>query len=158
VPVYLVRHAHAGKRSRWEGDDTVRPVSERGRAQARAIAEMLRDVGVRRILTSPFARCVQTVEPLASLTGVPLEHDERLAEGADPEVVVGLVLDLDGTHGVVCSHGDVIPPVLRRLVEMGMEADDELPDQKGSVWRIEIEGDRPVRAVYVPPEDEAPEP
>jgi phosphohistidine phosphatase SixA len=43
VTIFLVRHAHAGKRSEWEGDDAARPLSERGAAQTAAITALLAD-------------------------------------------------------------------------------------------------------------------
>ena len=41
MEIHLVRHAHAGNRSAWRGDDRVRPLSAKGRAQADAIADAL---------------------------------------------------------------------------------------------------------------------
>ena len=34
--VLLVRHARAGDRSEWEGDDRLRPLDKKGRRQAKA--------------------------------------------------------------------------------------------------------------------------
>ena len=151
MPLFLVRHAHAGKRSDWDGDDTARPISERGEAQSASIAKLLADRSVRRIVSSPYVRCVQTVEPLGREVGVAVEADDRLAEGADPDAALELLLALDGDHGVACSHGDLIPPLLRRLVGLGMEVEGPLLDQKGSVWTIHTRDGRPTRGRYTPP-------
>ena len=81
--VYLVRHARAGHRATWQGeDDSLRPLDERGRRQADALVAQLADREFARILSSPFARCVQTVEPLAEARGLPVEAVDSLAEGA----------------------------------------------------------------------------
>ena len=83
APVYVVRHAKAGLRTRWTGPDEQRPLTRRGRRQAERLVERFRGIQVARIVSSPFVRCVQTVEPLARDRGLEVEPDPRLAEGAD---------------------------------------------------------------------------
>jgi 8-oxo-dGTP diphosphatase len=151
VTIYLTRHAHAGKRSLWEGDDRLRPLSERGEAQANGLAARLGPDRPGHLMSSPYLRCMQTLEPLAAQLGQEVLADERLAEGADIEAAFDLLLSLDKTNGVACSHGDLIPPLLRALCEIGMEVDGPLIDQKGSLWIIETAAGRPVRGTYVPP-------
>ena len=151
VTIFLVRHAHAGKRSEWDGDDDARPLSERGRAQTAAITGLLADRSIRRVLSSPSRRCVETVEPLAAELGLDVGIDHRLAEGAGGDDALELLLGLDGDHGVVCTHGDLIPVLLRRLVALGMEVDGPLLDQKGSVWTIHVKGGTPTKGRYTPP-------
>lgn len=151
VTIFLVRHAHAGRRSEWEGDDAARPVSERGAAQSAAITALLADRSVRRVVSSPSVRCVQTVEPLATAAGLSVETDERLAEGAGVDEAFDLLLELDHDHGVACTHGDLIPVMLRRLVAMGMAVDGPLLDQKGSVWTIHTRSGKPTKGRYTPP-------
>ena len=151
MTIFLVRHAHAGKRSEWDGDDCARPLSARGEDQARGIAELLAGHPVRRIVSSPFLRCLQTVAPLASVVGTTVEGSDDLAEGAHTDQALRLLLALDADDGVACTHGDLIPPLLRELVAMGMEVDGALLDQKGSVWTIHTRTGRPVRGEYTPP-------
>ena len=81
MTIYLVRHAKAGSRKAWTGDDELRPLSKAGRAQARALAKRLAADGITRIFSSPYVRCRQTVEPLAERSGVPVEASEALARG-----------------------------------------------------------------------------
>ena len=81
MTVILVRHAAAGERSRWSGDDRLRPLDERGRRQATELAEALASRGVERVLTSPYVRCRQTVDPLAETLGLAVEERVELAEG-----------------------------------------------------------------------------
>src|SRR3984893_7464329 len=82
IPTYLVRHAKAGSRRDWEGPDECRPLTAAGRLQAAAIAERLRARPVTRLLSSPYLRCVQTLEPLAKELGLVVECDDDLAEGS----------------------------------------------------------------------------
>ncbi len=151
MTIFLVRHAHAGKRSEWEGDDKTRPISARGVVQTEAVTSLLARRPVTRVVSSPYVRCVQTVEPLAAAAGLSVEVDERLAEGADLDAAFDLLVELDGVHGVACTHGDLIPPLLRRLVAMGMAVDGPLLDQKGSVWVIHLKNGVPTKGRYVPP-------
>ncbi|MFL5943631.1 MAG: SixA phosphatase family protein [Gaiellaceae bacterium] len=104
----LLRHASAGDRDHWDGPDRLRPLDERGRRQASELVELLRPFGLRRVVSSPYARCVETVEPLATALGVPLEEDDRLAEGAGPGAEE--LLREDGV--LACTHGDVVCDVL----------------------------------------------
>lgn len=106
----LVRHASAGDRRDWDGDDRLRPLDKRGRRQAEALVELLLPLGVRRVVSSPYVRCVETVEPLAAALGVAVELDVRLAEGAGRAAVE--LLREDGV--AACTHGDVVFDVLGR--------------------------------------------
>jgi broad specificity phosphatase PhoE len=112
VTVVLLRHAHAVDRSAWEDDDRLRPLDKRGRRQAFA----LRTLDVRRIVSSPSLRCIETVAPLAAARSLSIEVDERLAEGAGRNAF-SLLAELDG--GLACTHGDVIDAVLGRELEKG---------------------------------------
>jgi phosphohistidine phosphatase SixA len=115
----LVRHASAGKRGEWSDDDRLRPLDERGRRQAEGLAAALAEYDVERILSSPYPRCVQTVEPLASARQVELEQRTELAEGASPEDALSLVSELEGTTAVLCTHGDVIEALLGEEMKKG---------------------------------------
>jgi 8-oxo-dGTP diphosphatase len=115
----LLRHASAGDRGAWAGDDLLRPLDERGRRQALALRE-LADRGIRRIASSPYVRCIETVEPLAETLALTIEVDARLAEGADPDDALAFLAELDG--GVACTHGDVVEALLGRGLKKGAAA------------------------------------
>ncbi len=150
MPVFLIRHAHAGNRSGWRGEDAERPLSDRGHAQARGLVDLLGVRGIERISSSPARRCIQTVEPLADALGLEVELDKRLAEGAPVRTALDVLLGA-GTDHVLCAHGDLIPGLMHRLVTQGMRATSPDRCQKGSVWEIELEGGRAVKARYRPP-------
>jgi 8-oxo-(d)GTP phosphatase len=80
VTILIVRHARAGRRDRWQKDDRLRPLSKKGRVQAQALPTLLHDiVGDQPLLvSSPWVRCVETLEPLAATLGVPVETDDVL--------------------------------------------------------------------------------
>ena len=149
--VLVVRHAHAGERDGWRGDDRLRPLSTVGRQQAEAIATQLAPWHVTRIVSSPLVRCVQTVEPLATALGLEVVEDERLAEGAAPEDTATL-LRASASGTVLCSHGDVIGDLVERLADHRLVDRRDARWAKGSTWVVQLDGARePVRAAYVPP-------
>ncbi|MBE9076710.1 phosphohistidine phosphatase SixA [Romeria aff. gracilis LEGE 07310] len=63
--VYLIRHGIAAERGTY-ADDTQRPLTQRGRVKTVAIAQRLKQWGLRfdRMLTSPLVRARQTAEIL----------------------------------------------------------------------------------------------
>lgn len=137
MPLVVVRHAHAGDRSTWTGDDRLRPLSSRGQVQARALIAPLASLEPKRILSSPAVRCRQTVEPLGAEIGLDVIDDDRLSEGSPPRLVADLLDDLAGTTTVVCTHGDIVPRILDELIDQGMTSDDGFRWQKASTWVIE---------------------
>ena len=126
----LLRHASAGDRGTWAGDDLLRPLDERGRRQALALGE-LADRGIRRIASSPYIRCIETVEPLAATLELPIEIDARLAEGADLDDALAFLAELDG--GVACTHGDVVEALLGQSLKKGAAA---IVDVDGNDLRV----------------------
>jgi phosphohistidine phosphatase SixA len=138
-PVYLVRHAKAGDREAWIEDDSLRPLTKKGRAQAEGLTSLLADRAVDGVLSSPALRCVQTVRPLALARSVPIEEHEALAEATPTAVALSLVRSRGGAV-VMCSHGDVIPAVVLTLGERGLAVHDPPIWKKGSVWMLERDG------------------
>ncbi|MEP7114682.1 MAG: phosphoglycerate mutase family protein [Ilumatobacteraceae bacterium] len=138
--LYLVRHAKAGSRHDFKGNDRLRPLSPPGRRQAEAIATRLTppltSAGVTVLLSSPYLRCMQTLRPLAKAIGATVEPDERLAEGRsyiDVLELLGLLPD----ETALCSHGDVIPDTIAALERRGCEFISPPDWRKGSVWVLE---------------------
>jgi 8-oxo-dGTP diphosphatase len=144
---FLVRHGHAGRRGAI--DDDRRPLTPRGLRQARTIAATLADRGITRVLTSPYVRCVQTVEPLAARLGTTPEEVDTLGEGHPGSPVLELMAAATAPL-VVCSHGDVIGDVLRTLLARGVPLDSDRLD-KGGIWVIGFDGTEPVRTRFLPP-------
>lgn len=135
MSLHLVRHAKAGSRQRWSGDDTDRPLTAKGWEQARGLAKTLADVPLGRVLSSPYARCAQTVTPLAEAHGRQVELTDALREGAPFEGVLALLHDLPDAS-VLCSHGDVVPDVVEALVRRGTTIEGEPDWRKGARWEL----------------------
>lgn len=148
--VYLVRHAKAGERRVWDGVDHERPLSRKGWRQAHLLAERLATKGVTSLYSSPYVRCVQTLEPLAELLGADITVDERLEEDQPFEPVLDLLAEVDN-GAVLCSHGDVIPATLQALVRRGMEVQSPADWRKATVWVLRRKGDRITKGKVWPP-------
>ncbi len=151
VTLLLIRHANAGSRKDWAGDDRLRPLSPKGRRQARALVEQLEPWAPSRILSSPYRRCVETVKPLADELGLKVEEVEELAEGAE-RGALELVRSLNDSHVALCTHGDVIPVILVALADEDRLDLGPAPRQaKGSTWVLRSAKGRFIDAKYVPP-------
>jgi phosphohistidine phosphatase SixA len=146
----LIRHGEAGSREEWDGDDRLRPLSAKGWRQARALVESLSDLPLERILSSPYVRCVQSVEPLAEARRLTVEETDRLAEGTGLRAVLALFGGLAGTPSALCTHGDVMEEVCEHLVDRGLIRPSEARCEKGCDWILEERGGELVAARYVP--------
>lgn len=148
--VHLIRHAHAGSRSSWNQPDFERPLSPKGLAQAIELARL--DTSGASVFSSPATRCTQTVAPLADALGTQVTVDRRLAEGSDPVAVIEWICDQSHEGDLVlCSHGDILPSVLRLLGLRGMTLDGPPEVRKASTWSCSVVDGRPVHATYRPP-------
>jgi phosphohistidine phosphatase len=97
LELYLLRHADAGDAAAWPGDDAERPLSKKGRRQAKRLAGLLRELGLRvdEVVTSPLLRAAQTAKPVAKASGIDLRVDERLGYGFGTHELAALVAALD---------------------------------------------------------------
>jgi broad specificity phosphatase PhoE len=151
VSVLLIRHAYAGARKDWGGDDRLRPLSGKGRRQANGLVDLAEVYAPQRVFSSPYVRCLQTVEPLGSRLSLRVEPMEELAEGSGA-AALALVRAFADEKVAMCTHGDVIPEVLVALADEDRLDLGHRPRQaKGSVWVLDAESGRFTRAKYLPP-------
>jgi 8-oxo-dGTP diphosphatase len=148
--IHLVRHALAGSRGEWDGPDRDRPLTAAGMQQAKTLAERLASAGARHVVSSPFLRCLQTVQPLADALSIAVEEEPSLAEGSPPDPIAAR-LDRFGDGTVLCSHGDVMEALIGYLAASGAPVDPAVPFRKAATWELDLEGSRVVSARYVPP-------
>jgi len=150
MAVLLVRHAKAGERQDWNGPDEARPLTADGRAQADGLVPTLAGFEVTRILSSPYLRCTETVEPLAAARGLEVEPSPALAEG-EGRAALALARDLAAANNgdvVLCTHGDIVPEVLSGVK---VALPHHLPLKKGSTWVLGVQAGRVVDARYLDP-------
>jgi 8-oxo-dGTP pyrophosphatase MutT (NUDIX family)/phosphohistidine phosphatase SixA len=144
----LVRHAHAGKRGEFAGNDALRPLDPQGRAEAELLAKLLAWISPQRLFAATPLRCRQTLEPLAAGLSLPIVTDGAFAEPADLDEVPArakagatrLSELRDGPRAVVCSQGKVIPTMLMGLA--GGEDPAPYKTPKGAGWILTWSGDR----------------
>ncbi len=136
MTLYIVRHAKAGKRSEWDGPDTLRPLSDKGWEQAQAIAKKLIELKPIALISSPAVRCMQTLEPLSEAMKIKIVADERLFEDGDVAKMIEL-LEAAQDSTVISSHGDMIPEAIKILQRRGMEINSKPDWRKATVWVVE---------------------
>jgi 8-oxo-dGTP diphosphatase len=172
--VLLVRHAKAGKRDEWHGDDDLRPLAAIGLRQAEALRAMVPMFGADRVLSAPRLRCVQTVQGIADALGVEVEYEPLLSEEGywpDPGLAMARLLAIAGDGGtpVICSQGGVIPDAISSLadsdgVKITASKRGAPPSKKGSLWVLSFlpasgsEGPKLVAADYFASALPVPEP
>ena len=112
--VIVLRHARARSRSAWRGPDAERPLLRAGEGEADRLLPLLAAYDVTRVVSSPSARCRQTVQPFVETAGYDLEEQPSLSEeAATPDAVAVLVDDLLAADAgsVLCTHRPVLPLV-----------------------------------------------
>jgi 8-oxo-(d)GTP phosphatase len=105
MSLLLIRHASAGDREEWPGNDRHRPLDQKGHKQAKKLVDLLETYDIDRVLSSPFDRCVQSVEPLAHARGLEVELRDELGEELQLTAGAALVRSLLDENAVVCGHG-----------------------------------------------------
>ena len=152
--VALVRHAKAGSREKWAGDDRMRPLSKAGRRQAQRLAGFLRAFAPERIVSADRVRCLQTVEPLAELTGQEIEVVRVFADEAyvdDPEATRAEVLAIAKStqSAVICSQGTTIPGLVQDFAPHSPP--ESVSTRKAAAWVLAFaEGGDVVSTDYYP--------
>ncbi len=168
VSIYIVRHAYARARAAWTGPDALRPLTERGLKQARALVSRfdtgplpLRAPKRARIclprpsllMSSGAERCLATLRPLAEACGLPIVTAEFLSEGSDADGLLVQVKELAAGGGVpvLCTHGDVIWGLVDALGAAGTHFAGPVEAKKGSILILETRSGSVGSARYVPP-------
>jgi 8-oxo-(d)GTP phosphatase len=155
--VLLVRHASAGSRSKWDGEDRLRPLDETGEEQAEELVRLLSRFEVEEIQSADNVRCAETVRPLSEAIGVPAKENALLSEQGFPgneEHAIGLIRELGrpGGAAVACSQAGVIDEIVERLAEAdGVEIGEPFNLKKGGVCTLSFDDHRLVGAERLPP-------
>jgi 8-oxo-dGTP diphosphatase len=149
--IYLVRHAHAGKKAQWPGPDLARPLSAQGRKEALGLIDRLGGRPLGRVVSSPAERCLQTVQPLAGRLGRPVETDEALGVEGTAAGVLELLACPTLDRAVLCTHGELIGEVFEELQRAGIELSAPARWPKGSTWILELDGGHAWKGTYLEP-------
>ena len=147
---YFVRHAKAGSRDDWSGDDRLRPLTKKGKKQAEELVTVLKKFPITSIYTSQFLRCIQTVEPLARARGLEVKQSDELVEGLALKGAMQLITAGKLDHAVLGCHGDLSWELVEELVKHRVVKAGEGGFDKASTWVVDFEEGTPVKARYIP--------
>lgn len=152
--VLIVRHGTAGSKSRFSGDDKLRPLDKKGRAQAEALVAQLSTFGPTDVYSADRVRCHQTVEPLAEELGVTINNEPSLTEEAyadNPKRGRRRVLQISESHctPVICTQGKVIPDLIAWWCERDGVRPDKSRNRKGSTWVLSLADGRLIAADHI---------
>ena len=147
---YVARHAKSGSRSNWSGDDRQRPLTKKGFKQAAALVQVLQPFPITAVYSSPFLRCVQTVEVLARARKLPVKQTRSLAEGHGLAGAMELIEDPKLDEVVLSTHGDIIWELVEELVKRKVVKPGEGGFEKGSIWIVDVEEGSFKRARFIP--------
>jgi 2,3-bisphosphoglycerate-dependent phosphoglycerate mutase len=75
--IYMVRH---GESPKLEGSERTRGLTDKGKSDARIVAELLKDEGIDTFISSPYRRAVLTIEDFAQSLGKKVLVFEDLKE------------------------------------------------------------------------------
>lgn len=150
----IVRHGKAGRKERYSGDDTLRPLDKKGRAQAEALTSQLLAFGASAIHAADRLRCRQTVEPLAEELNTVIYSEPALSEEAywaDRKRAHRRILEIAGSDGVqvVCTQGRVIPDLIDWWADRDGVRPDKSRNRKGSMWVLSIHGQKLLAADHL---------
>ncbi len=106
MELLLVRHGKAEERERWLQDDALRPLTDKGRKQLRAVARGLRRLvpDIDLFACSPLLRAMATAEVVAECYDREVQLQPLLAPGGDPAGVLRWLRGQD-EPGVVALFG-----------------------------------------------------
>jgi phosphohistidine phosphatase len=136
LDLLLIRHADAGDPATWEGDDDQRPLSRKGRRQARRLGSLLADLDIApdRILSSPKVRAWDTARRIGRRVKVSPVEDGRLSESFGLDQLAAIVAELDrgATSVALVGHDPDFSLLLSSLVGANLVM------RKGALARVEL--------------------
>ena len=130
----------------WLAPDHLRPLDAVGDQHAKALARVLGAYPVRRLVSSPARRCIQTLQPLADEVSRAIEIWDDLGPDAGPSSLISWLSNPDFADAVVCTHGEVMSPLLRlidrrRVAMTGPDLDRRGLLTKGTAWHLVLASD-----------------
>lgn len=150
VPCVLLRHASAGRKSSWRGDDLLRPLDERGQADAQTLAELLACYAPQRVISSAAERCLGTVRPYAERIGAAIEvepaftapsaNDDGDRSAAAKQRMTELIAR--PSPMAICAHGENLPVLLEQALAVldSTRPAGEWTPPKAGFWVLHVHG------------------
>lgn len=116
----LLRHAMATPRTEWKGQEAKRPLLPEGKQQAKRLVNLLGAFGPKRLVTSSWKRCEQTIEPYAKAGKRKIIERSQLTELSSKlsprktKVAVEALFD-QTKSALLCSHRPALPTITQTL-------------------------------------------
>lgn len=116
----LLRHAKATPRSAWKGQEAKRPLLPDGKQQAKRLISLLGAFGPKRLVTSSWTRCEQTVLPYSKAMKKKLIQRSQLTEFTskkNPKKTHHTVEDFyeRSSSALLCTHRPALSPITEIL-------------------------------------------
>ncbi len=149
--VMIVRHATAGSKARYKGDDRKRPLDKHGRAQAESLVGLLLSFGAGELFAAARVRCAQTLDPLSEELGVTISNEPELTEEAyadNRKAARHRILEIaaSSVNPVICTQGRVIPDFIAWWCERDGVRPDSSRNRKGGTWVMSLADGRLIAA------------
>jgi 8-oxo-dGTP diphosphatase len=116
----ILRHALATPRTEWKGQESKRPLLPEGRQQAKRLVSLIGAFGPKRLVTSPWKRCEQTIEPYAKAGKKKIIERSQFTELSSKltprktKVAVEAIFD-QSKSALLCSHRPALPTITQTL-------------------------------------------
>jgi len=119
-PLIIIRHAHATPRADYVGEDGKRPLLPEGKVQAKEIVRLISAYGPKRVFTSPWRRCKDTISPYAKAHRFKIIERGELSEmgnakGPARTAKVANGLFKDARSSILCTHRPTLPTITKVL-------------------------------------------
>ncbi len=141
--LYIIRHAIAVDEGTPEyEDDSLRPLTDKGRKKMRQIAKGLRALGVdfELILSSPYDRSKETAEILADVFKVKADvaFSDNLVPMGDPDLLIAEMNEkYNASSMALVGHEPFLSALIGLLVSENANIDMTL--KKGGVCRLSVD-------------------
>jgi phosphohistidine phosphatase len=134
MKVYFVRHADADWPD-WIKPDDERPLTKKGKKQARRVGRRLCELGVEPAFafTSPLPRAAQTAEIVAKRLCLEAEEEPALGKGFDLAALRKILQRAEGWNLMIVGHEPDFSAVIRKLTGGNVKL------AKGGVARVDLE-------------------
>ncbi len=142
--IYFLRHGLAGDPEQWQGDDSERPLTKKGKKHMQESANTFNWLSVNPdfIITSPLVRALQTAEITAKELGYKKQDlvvDERLSPGFNLEKLTEIIQEHpDANSLMVVGHEPDFSSTISALIGGG-----NVVIKKGGLARVDLEQTSP---------------
>ncbi|HVW81404.1 MAG TPA: NUDIX hydrolase [Mycobacteriales bacterium] len=144
-PCLIVRHASAGERSSWAGDDRERPLDALGDDQAEALVPLLASYDIQRVLSADVLRCLETIGPYAAVARLTVESEPLLSEAGyaqQPDLAAERLIELLGSQvaSAVCTQRRTIPGLMQAVcTTLGTKPPEDLTLRKAGMFVVHLQ-------------------